>query len=678
LVTPRIDFEALLMRERLLLLEARHAEAIRFRWAVMLLALALIVIGRWGADVAFFYGIILAITGATLLTNACAAWLRRSGRFSAWQFWFMIGVDALLLLGLTMALEGHGYLVLPLVVATITGYALGVPRAAVVQLVIAAIVYPVGRYFGLRLGGLPPEPGPIVLECLFLVGLGGLAVAGPARFTVRLRRLRAAFARVEDGDLTVRLPHKQLDDIGFLSVSMNRTLEALGAMVREIQDQARSLAAVSDQMAATAREIQRAAEQIGVTTGGLAEEAEQQLELVADGRQAVEAAAAESRTLRENAGGSAERTRHLAGDAAVQAEEAQRAGTLLVEIGDDFARVRAAMQALDTARDRIGGFVASIQGIARQTDLLALNAAIEAARAGPEGRGFAVVADEVRKLATQSARSASDAAHVVDEVRTAILEVRELVDAGNVRVDGVGEVATASRRALTDMVDGFERTAAFIEAFAASVGRQADAMAGLQSGMSSLDHIARAALDRAQNNAAATQQQVASMEELSASSRQLAQMAEELDGLAARFAVPEGPPRGQRAVEQAPEGRPDHDAPQAELAAVGVDGRAPRAGTAETPPKDGGARPEDGGARADAHATGAESAHAGNGARAPGGVHLAVEAPAASEASPPNDAGTGDVTPSTNTAGTGNPGAVPGLGAGGKTGARVPRAPTSA
>ncbi len=67
--------------------------------------------------------------------------------------------------------------------------------------------------------------------------------------------------------------------------------------------------------------------------------------------------------------------------------------------------------------------LSTIEEIAGQTNLLSLNASIEAARAGEAGRGFAVVATEIRKLADDS----QNAAHQIGEMISSVQKEAELM-----------------------------------------------------------------------------------------------------------------------------------------------------------------------------------------------------------------------------------------------------------
>jgi hypothetical protein len=127
------ELDDLFRRERLLVLEARHRQTVGKRWffAGVVGLLMLIAWLSGGLLVSLRLGAVLGV--AVLLGNLAAWWLIRSGRYHPAQFWGMMVLDDLVLVGLIIVLGVHGYLVVPFLFFGIIGYTIGMPRAATVS-----------------------------------------------------------------------------------------------------------------------------------------------------------------------------------------------------------------------------------------------------------------------------------------------------------------------------------------------------------------------------------------------------------------------------------------------------------------------------------------------------------------------------------------------------------------
>lgn len=524
----RSSSDALLARERELQFRARQQVSIARRWGVLALAWALWAFGRLTGALDMSLAWAAALTLATAAPNLLFL-VALNGAFRPWQVYAAAVWDVALIAGYAAALGAHGYLVMPIAVFAVVANALGLPGVARLQLGLLALLYPIARVLG---GATPALAGA---EAIALAGFAYVAALAPIAVTRRLRGVRRRLAAVEAGNLSVRLSVRHLDDLGFLGVSLNRTLEGLAGTIAELQVHARELAAFAAQLATTAAQVTAAAERIGESTDVLARGADEQVALVERSRGAVGGIGAAARRLRDDSVGSAAEAQTLAAEAEGHATRIGRAGELLSEAGEGTRRSAAAMRLLTEAGDNIGLAVTRIQELARRTNFLALNAGIEAARAGEEGRGFTVVADEMRKLAGRSAASAAEVGEAVADVRSCMEEVEAGLVALDGRLSGVGEVAGDSRAALERLVDGLRHAVGALGGLAAQVETQAAELDTLGDAVELLHDLAGRTRERARTIASAGGEQIAAMQELAAAGEHLAELAGRIDALAARF-----------------------------------------------------------------------------------------------------------------------------------------------
>jgi len=220
----------------------------------------------------------------------------------------------------------------------------------------------------------------------------------------QISSLGQAMSRIrEQSDLTSRAESHTQDELGQLAVDFNEMVLALAALATNVGKASRELSGMVSEIHTVSHEVNDE-----VQSGLL------QTDQVAAAVNEMEAAVQD---VARNSSSTADQSQ-AAHTAANEGERlVEQANRNMQTLSQEITQSMDVIQQVAADSEEIGGVLDVINGVAEQTNLLALNAAIEAARAGEQGRGFAVVADEVRTLAQKTAQSTSQIQAMIERLQ---------------------------------------------------------------------------------------------------------------------------------------------------------------------------------------------------------------------------------------------------------------------
>ena len=380
---------------------------------------------------------------------------------------------------------------------------------------------------------------PLAALSAQLTSLGSNCVTDLAR---SIEGLKGGDLCGEVTPVTNPVDYESKDEIGQIVKTFNSTLttaqgallgynDCLGTLrdvIGQVNSQALQASSMSQSLAGAAGESDSAAETVARSMNEVSQsvgESSRTSEQIAQAAQRLAAdaqSAAEEMTslftaiesVMEGSKAQAEATDNASSTATVGGEAVTKTISSMSSIEARVTASSEVVQDLGEKQAQIANIVQTIDDIAAQTNLLALNAAIEAARAGEHGKGFAVVAEEVRKLAERCGDATKEISSLINVVSEGVQNAIETMEHSVREVQEGTGYSSEARTALDEIVSAV-----------AEVKEIATRNSSL---VTSMTENATRVQDTVSNVAAITEETAAGAEELSATGQEMNASAEEV------------------------------------------------------------------------------------------------------------------------------------------------------